>query len=804
MPNRPVHDGLLAQKNENGAVSLQTAFFAVCRSGMPKRTFHMSSPINIGGLRRLLMLLALIGTPAHADTFIVGTGTGCTHSTIQAAVNAAAANGGSNTVRITRSLTYTAQALTITTSQELTLIGGFATCAQNTADGLRTTVSGAGGATEPVMRINGALGSIVNLRNLDINDGDEDGSGNGGGICYIGNGLLEINESVIGRNSASNGGGIYAQGTGTAAQLIIGTNVVISSNTARSNGGGIFVNSMRMTMTAPGSIILNNTAAGYGGGLAISGVNFSAYADIGSAGAGNLGAVNGNVANNGGGIAVVAGNATTESKVRLFSADAAQPLRIKGNSASNAGGGVYLKPKISTTTSSVSEVQAWQTYIEDNVAKDAPAIYLDYESGSRTSGTKFSLNPTGISAPAGAAPCPVGIPCGRIAGNQALNGSGQPTDGSVIYGNSYSDLQLNRVAIEGNRGHRVILLTGDESKQASLKDVLITSNALTDQVIFMNGGSPTKLTIEDTTIAGNDIAATLVLSSGTAFIYRSILWQPGKTLLAQSGTGGFVNHVIGSEIVSLGGGPWALRAPPRFVDPERGDYSLRAGSRAVDFTGAIAGDDYDMNGMLRDKDLPFLANLYGPRDIGALERQELLPLVLNQDFNADLNLWPLVTPGSVTWDSSQNGSGPTGSGSAYVRVLGTTQFRVVAASQCINLPGPAQYLLNGWGRSIGSNAFYRDTVLLHWEFRSNGGDACNAGSPTSEGDHILTRLDTWTQPAIPASIDVPAAQFTNNSSITVSLVVVDNSIQVPHDVVGWFDGITLEPRGDAIFRNGFD
>ena len=43
---------------------------------------------------------------AWAAIFTVGTGAGCTHGTIQSALNAAAASAGADTVRLTRSLTY--------------------------------------------------------------------------------------------------------------------------------------------------------------------------------------------------------------------------------------------------------------------------------------------------------------------------------------------------------------------------------------------------------------------------------------------------------------------------------------------------------------------------------------------------------------------------------------------------------------------------------------------------------------------------------------------------------------------------
>ena len=56
---------------------------------------------------------ALFGADAHAAVFSVGTGPGCTHGTIQAAIDAANTSAGADTVRLTRSLTYEPEADTI-------------------------------------------------------------------------------------------------------------------------------------------------------------------------------------------------------------------------------------------------------------------------------------------------------------------------------------------------------------------------------------------------------------------------------------------------------------------------------------------------------------------------------------------------------------------------------------------------------------------------------------------------------------------------------------------------------------------
>lgn len=99
----------------------------------------------------------------------------------------------------------------------------------------------------------------------------------------------------------------------------------------------------------------------------------------------------------------------------------------------------------------------------------------------------------------------------------------------------------------------------------------------------------------------------------------------------------------------------------------------------------------------------------------------------------------------------------------------------------------------------------RDTILLHWQLRHDGGEACTSGLANQDGDHVLTTANSWNQPANPAAIDLPVAAWTPNSSILVQLVVNDNGVTSPLTATGWFDGITLTyEAGDVIFADGFD
>ena len=740
----------------------------------------------------LLPLTALANPAAATAVFAVGTGLGCGYPTIQDAVDAAQAYpGDEDYIYISRSLDYTAQAITIG-NQTVHLVGGFDNCQDNVPSG-NTTISGAGGSQTRVMTIQS--NGLVTLRNLTITGGDMASDGYGGGIYYRGNGVLEVTESVIDDNIAGYGGGIYAEGTGTAAELIIGNDVFITGNTARYSGGGIYMDGLEMTMEAPGSILafnkaLGNPAYGYGGGLRVYGGAFDAYAHVGTGGLGTLGAIYSNEAQFGGGVALHADDHS--AYLYLETNNPSQPAAIRSNFAFQGGGGLYtdLTHGVDFLNGYAAAVLT-NANIEDNSAPVGAAAYLSSDSD----------NGTWLGVQRGVPACAPSVRCNRIGGNISMDGNGQPTGGAIVVVADSGQLSIDRGLLQDNVGGPVI--RADLALDVKLFDTLISGNTTQSSVLQTLGDIYYLFALRNVTIAGNAVGGPQVLAlSDHITLQRSIVFQPGKDVLTGGGTH-TIEDVLANEISSIAGGTRILAGDPRFIDPARADYHLRAASPAVDFAAPIVGDDRDLDGLPRDQDLPINPNLYGVRDLGAYERQTLLPLVLNQNFDTDLNLWPLATANSVTWDASQNTAGSAGSGSAHVLLSDAPQARVIAATQCIHLPGPSPYRLNGWGRSVGA-AGVRDSMLLHWEYRIDGGEACNAGPPASQGDHFLTTSTAWTRPAVPAYLDVPAAEWTTTSSITVFLVVVDNAIGNQWDVNGWFDGITLEPGSDVIFANGFE
>ena len=761
------------------------------------------------------LAMAFFTSRATAATFTVGPGADCTHPNLQAALDSAANNSGADEVRIVRTATWTGIQISTDTNQDVAIVGGWAACSSQQPTG-KTTLSGAGGQARSVIALRG--NGNFTLRNLVIRDGDQAGDDDGGGVHFLGGGILGISDSEIVENEAEDGGGIYAQGTTTTAELVIGANVTVGFNVARRHGGGVVAQNLEMTMIAPGSVLSFNMAGGNGGGLIVASGTFASYAYIGSGGIGDTGPVYANQAAIGGGIAVLAGvESARTARVELFSTDSARPLRIRGNVASQRGGGIDLQPDGDGTSGSGNAdaiAVLTNVAIEDNTAPVGAAVNLAsdlWALNTLSVGGRLYFN-TATPHPA-AAPCPFGAPCGYIRNNATGN-----TTGAVVYLSESADFHASRIAIEGNAGGWLMYLSGEEGTSLQLDNSLMARNTVQNALVRddQNNDSVGQLVgLYYLTIAGNTIGANGVLSINEDMaLMRSLVDQPGKALIATNvgATGGV--HSIQSVIANTSTTPAGVTsAAPRFVDATAGNYLPKAGARAVDFAPPLGTFARDMHSHTRVIDLPLKPNEAGASDVGALEREYLQPLVLNPDFDFDLNPWQQLAPSSR--DATQNASGPAGSGS-LLATIATDQVRVAVRSQCIHVPGPGLYALDGWGRVTGVAPFAPpNRVWLDWKLgNSFVDDGCTTFAAVSSGSLQLASGSTWATPASPAFIHVPEASWTEFTTLTVTLVVQNGSPIAPGGAApeavlggpsGWFDGITLTTDfDDTIFANGFE
>ncbi len=762
--------------------------------------------MNLADLARFVSIIALaLGctTRALAATITVGFPAGfgqpCDYDSIQAALSYANSNGDAvNEVRLMYAsgvngfpLTGQSNSLTLDAGKEVTITGGYGSCTQAVADSNVTEIKGLNdpptfSGTGTVLSIHAGTGSTVTLRLLKISKGATALNDSGGGIYYGGDGTLDIADCEIFSNTAGYGGGIYAEGTGgTNAKLLIGSNVHVFSNGAVYYGGGVRIAGLEMTMSGTSYITQNVVDTGDGGGLAITGH----AGKPGKATVSSLGnSISNNTANRGGGVAVMANDSEGEGATLILRSS------LVGNFAHYRGGGIFAREEALSFPANWVDANVLadtSAHIDGNAAPDGAAVYLDYaeEVMGYNFGASFSMT------------------TGSIDGNLSMDDGSNFTNGAILVesdGSFTSSLKLSRITMRANHGGP--LVRNDD--YVEMKDVLIAGNISSSSLIDGIGGDGwTK--IIDSTIATNTVAGSYAITqSNDMTLQRVIIDQPGKTTLQHSGGTLTVDNVLSSEeVVSLDAGAAAFVAPPLFVDPADGDYELQAASPAVDRAAADATEAVDLLGRPRNFDLPFKANVGGPRDLGALERQAVPPLVIDGDFDkGDLHLWNPYQAGPLNqsvWEASDHiSNGASGSLHVYGK-SDNVPFKITAGYQCIYLPGPGRYLLNGWGHRGTAVGHGGDSASLYWEYRYDGYTDCiGGGAPSATGTLLLGNGSNWSHSVASATIDVFA--WSANSSIAIYLVAQDGDASKTIDV--WFDGITLGlvSLDDLIFSNGFN
>jgi len=612
----------------------------------------------------LMLLLLLASISVHAACpldpvhFRVGADpTYCTHDNIKAAIDAVA-NTCPVIIEVTREHLYG---------------GGY--CDPNNPVGCHLSISGknitlqgradgetcfvldqcipapcpAPSSTAPLVTLDGGSngrvlsisGGNVNLRNLTITHGAADYNGKGGGIYYSGAGNLNIARSTISFNYAGYGAGIAVEGSGGTANLRLQDNTFVLSNSAQYSGGGVLVagTSVLYAQQTPALIGLNEAigedpfshvqVGGYGGGVEING---PARADIGSGGYGGLGVIYGNKAIDGGGLAVFAGQDSDSSVglANLYTTDPSNPVTIQGNFASSRGGALYSKGYVSfiSNTFTLASTCVGNGRIVDNAAPDGAIAYLDWDSDIANDyvGSRLYINTSNCGGTPSVA-CPPGAACNQAYDNVSTDENANPKPGSAIVVGKSSSFRADKLDLRGSTGSHLLYITGDNysnySDDGLLRSCLLADNNVTGTLIV--DGAQT-LHVENCTIAGNVIGGTTVAQGNSNSLLNSLIFQPdlpvgqfqqATYVLANNSTGLPASATVNTVV------------DPKFVDPQNSDYHLLLASPAVDYAGGLGGTDLD--GYPRDVDLTAHTNTFGPRDLGAYERQSAFACDLNSD-----------------------------------------------------------------------------------------------------------------------------------------------------------------------------
>lgn len=587
----------------------------------------------------LLLLFTLDAAavcPVFPTHYLVGAdATFCTHNTIQAAIDAV--GSCPIVIDVTREHLYGSGGF-CTPSQSggchLSINDKINVTLQAWGDGVGcynltqcVTVGGCPppASTAPLVTLDGASsgGSVVavsghsnvSLRNFTITHGAAvtiAGNGTGGGINFNGYGSLTLENSTVGFNSADYGAGIDVNGSGGTALLTLNANTLILSNTAQNDGGGIRItNSAHLVADQAWTLVAyNHAASGAGGGLAVYG---PAHADVGSPGYANFGVIYDNDAVLGGGAAVYAGTNSygDEGLANFYTTDPQHPVTVEQNFASSKGGAFYAKGFSSYGGPIVWGTVCMSNYrIAGNAAPDGAIAYLDWDTsldevdfGSRLFLDKGSCG-SGVA-------CAPGVPCHQAYDNVSQNASAQTTSGSAIVVGTSSVFQAGKLDLRGSTGDYLVRIVGDNDYAYPVQfgSCVIADNTPNSALVIVQGNN-VELDMDNCTVTDNSGDLPYFTN-----LTNSLVFEPGKQVGAVSAT-----YVIANDATYLpAGATIQVTGDPRFVDAASGDYHLRLDSPAVDYAGGLGGTDLD--GYPRDVDLAAHPNQFGPRDLGAYERQ---------------------------------------------------------------------------------------------------------------------------------------------------------------------------------------
>lgn len=566
----------------------------------------------------LLTGLFLFAPVASGAVFRVGSGTGCTHTSLASAWLAATLNGpGQDEIRIPIGVQSINMALPISGS-DLLISGGWASCqSEEPSPTHRSVISG--NARDSVITISN--GRRVELRQLTITNGGSLSTTSadrvfGGGVS-LQSGTAILRGVLLIYNNAYHGGGLYATGTSSVMLIYGGTaGSQINYNQSQMSGGGIHVtNGATLRIENDNVAVTNNTAKSFGGGIFAEGM-------VG---------------------------ATTSVSVDWIGVDPKEPgpvprgFLVSDNSATQGGGGMAIFGTAIFT--------GVETTIRNNTsALTGGGVFLN--GYGRSTGASMQLTRRFDFLPAAFKACEGLYGCNQITGNTAK------TDGavSVMHGN----LRLGQVLIAGNHstnGGAAAIGTGGTANAPPpmntlwLDSVVIAGNQCSGDASTYSPCStldltsgPNQVHIQHVTLADNTLALVGAGGGGrreihngsttTPLVLRSSIIepQPGVPVIFSS-----VLFPIDADCVKaplpFDTDTRALTTPAPYAFASRAIYDYRPASNdnAIDACdtsrlsdSSHGGVDLVPHGSVDD---PYVPNRLGPSaraDLGAFEVTPLL------------------------------------------------------------------------------------------------------------------------------------------------------------------------------------
>lgn len=582
------------------------------------------------GVAILLCTLAGGWQPAAAAILTVGPigEAGCSHHSLQAAINAAAAMPGTDIIRMSLT-TFPATHVLVTEAGELAIEGGFVSCTLPVRAGQTTLAGQTPNGLGPVIQHSGA-GRLI-LQDLVIRDGlaNSDAQPRGGGVHSSGSGGLILRNVDLRSNRARFGAGLAV---GTKQVTLDG--VRFTSNIASISGGGLYAEGATVEIHGEGtSYFLGNWAQGNSsgtGGGAIFARNSDVFID--ALPPAQWGFMDDNFAQMYGGAVYFYNNAAGTRYLWFSNRDPQRPLVLTRNDASR-GGALYLAstsvPSNAYTSISANLVD---TIVSDNTATEAGAFFLQGTGNGAPALTALAMGAGAVNS----RHCAAALRCNRVEGN--------------ISGNTGT---IHNLSMGTTGSTRFRMIRGYLLDNHSPGRELIGGNGIVDTDNTFIAGNVTgtasliagsSVTLRNTSVAVNVVqAANLFATNALAgqqpelTLHNSIVHQPGRSLLATHPNTSyhFRNILVGSGhgIVNPASQNVVEFSNPLFVNAAAFDLRLAPGSPAVDRYapgGGVQLPTIDLFGGHRPTAPSFAP---APYDVGAHEFNSVVDLIFQDTFD---------------------------------------------------------------------------------------------------------------------------------------------------------------------------
>jgi hypothetical protein len=543
-------------------------------------------------MRLLSLLLLFYCQLSWAATFRVGSpgDSACAHFTLASAISAAAANADTtNTILLANNVSYTGVRVLLTNNKRLNIEGGYDNCLDATSDPAQPTVLNAlAGDSVIEVRLTGGIG--VFLTSVIIQGG---GDTDAGGGIEVRSGNVTLDNVQVRNNRARYGGGIYVDGLGAAvpARVQIGVN---------SRPSFIYNNEAFATSSIDG--LGGGVHAGNGGSIV--------YVS---------GGVLENTARIGGGI-----NVDTGARLQFAGLQPVSPPVIRNNTATLFGGG------ITADNAAVSTNNATRIFIDGNIAAVGSALrawngatidlrYAWIKGNRRPDGIGTAITADGAGTEIVLRGGPFHVRCEGGEYCSQLYGANDSSSAVSLSGGAR--MTLERIHVTGFQSFFAVMQSNGGAELV-LSNSLVSGNQSSESLFRMIIGGNVRLNYS--TVMNNTVS-TVFAESGNVQLHGSVIHGNGPLALAGNGlnfSNGACVSIVNENVHADGVGIVFANAgfDANFIPTVSGP--------ATDRCEADAAFNPDIENNLRPVDLP-IGNVFGPQDLGAIERQAADPIFRN-------------------------------------------------------------------------------------------------------------------------------------------------------------------------------